>query len=61
LIFIKISSLLLNLYNYSGYAILDKVLVGIGIPLTLLWLGIGIGMVRYKENKFEKINLLDFI
>jgi hypothetical protein len=39
------------LYNYTGYEILDKVLLGIGLPLTLLWLGVGIGMVRFKQKK----------
>ena len=48
LLFVQISSLLLNLYNYTGYTVLDTVLLCVGIPLTLLWLGVGIGMVGLK-------------
>ncbi|CAF4419855.1 unnamed protein product, partial [Rotaria magnacalcarata] len=41
---LSISSLLLNLYNVTGYETVDRVLLIIGIPLTLLWLSMGIGM-----------------
>ncbi|CAF3408795.1 unnamed protein product [Rotaria sp. Silwood1] len=46
---LSISTLLLNLYNYTGYETVDRVLLIIGIPLTLLWLGMGIGMVRLEN------------
>ncbi|CAF2911854.1 unnamed protein product [Rotaria sp. Silwood2] len=46
---LSISSLLLNLYNFTGYETVDRVLLIIGIPLTLLWLGMGIGMARLEN------------
>ncbi|UJR16140.1 hypothetical protein I4U23_003051 [Adineta vaga] len=48
---LSISSLILNLYNYTGYKQLDTAFLSIGIPLTLLWLGVGIGMVRLENYK----------
>ncbi|CAF1341391.1 unnamed protein product [Rotaria magnacalcarata] len=46
---LSISSLLLNLYNVTGYETVDRVLLIIGIPLTLLWLSMGIGMARLEN------------
>jgi len=43
---LEISAFLLNLYNWNDFEALDEILLGIGIPVTFLWLGIGIGMVR---------------
>ncbi len=45
--YFKISTFILNLYNFNGYETIDRALLAIGIPLAFLWLGIGIGMVRY--------------
>jgi len=44
---LKISTFLLNLYNWNDFEAFDKIFLGVGIPLTFLWLGTGIGMVRY--------------
>jgi len=38
---------MLNLYNFNQFEVADTILLVIGIPWTLVWLGIGIGMVRY--------------
>jgi uncharacterized membrane protein YphA (DoxX/SURF4 family) len=38
---------MLNLYNFNQFEVVDTILLVIGIPWTLVWLGIGIGMVRY--------------
>ncbi|CAF0735878.1 unnamed protein product [Rotaria sordida] len=46
---LSISSLLLNLYNYTGYETVDRILLIVGIPFTLLWLGMGIGMARLEN------------
>ena len=46
----KISTFLLNLYNFNGLEPVDRVLLGIGIPLAFLWLGIGVGMVRNDRS-----------
>ncbi len=45
--YLEISLFMLNLYNFNQLEAADTVLLVIGIPWTLLWLGIGIGMVRY--------------
>ena len=47
ILFHKISSLVLNLYNYTDNNVPNVVLLVVGILLTLLWLITGIGMVRY--------------
>jgi hypothetical protein len=47
LMYFKISTFILNFYNFNGFEPIDRILLAIGIPLAFLWLGIGIGMVRY--------------
>ncbi|CAF0790800.1 unnamed protein product [Rotaria sordida] len=46
---LSISTFVLNLYNFNDLETTDKLLLGIGIPLALLWLGIGIGMIRLEN------------
>ncbi len=45
--YLKISVCFLNLYNFNQYELYDKIFLGIGIIVALLWLGFGVGMVRY--------------
>ncbi|CAF2474279.1 unnamed protein product [Rotaria sp. Silwood2] len=46
---LSISTFVLNLYNFNHFEAIDTVLLSVGIPLSLLWLGIGIGMVRLEN------------
>ncbi|CAF1017676.1 unnamed protein product [Adineta ricciae] len=46
---LSISSLLLNLYNYTGYQVADTIFLSIGIPVVFIWLGVGIGMARLES------------
>lgn len=46
---LSISSLVLNLYNSTTSDVSDKVLLGIGVPLALVWLLFGIGMARLES------------
>ncbi|CAF3934218.1 unnamed protein product [Rotaria sp. Silwood1] len=46
-----ISSVLLNLYNYTGYPTADLIFLIIGIPIALLWLFMGIAMgIKYSKD-----------
>ncbi|UJR30542.1 hypothetical protein I4U23_018072 [Adineta vaga] len=45
-----ISTFILNLYNFNGLEAIDRILLGVGIPLTFLWLSIGVGMVRLENR-----------
>ncbi|CAF3446497.1 unnamed protein product [Rotaria sp. Silwood1] len=46
---LSISTFVLNLYNFNHFEAFDTIFLSIGIPLSLLWLGIGIGMVRLEN------------
>ncbi|CAF3506490.1 unnamed protein product [Adineta steineri] len=46
---LSISTLVLNTYNYTDHNALDTVLLSMGIPIALLWLGFGIGMARLEN------------
>ncbi|CAF3802943.1 unnamed protein product [Rotaria sp. Silwood1] len=48
---VLISSVLINLYDYTGYPTADLVLLIIGIPTALLWLFLGISMTRLESLK----------
>lgn len=50
--YLQISSLVLNLYSATDSDVIDKVLLGIGIPIVFLWLCFGIAMVDF--DKFRK-------
>ncbi|CAF4003109.1 unnamed protein product [Rotaria sp. Silwood1] len=46
---LSISTFVLNLYNFNHFEAFDTIFLSIGIPLSLLWFGIGIGMVRLEN------------
>lgn len=48
----KISAFVLNLYNFNSYTAVDIILLVVGIPLALLWLGVGVGMVSFNYCHF---------
>ena len=62
-IYLKISTLVLSLYDFKHFDAVDKVLLSFGIILALLWLGVSIGMVKYMFIfiliiKLKKENLI---
>ena len=57
--YLKISTYFLNLYNFNGLEPIDRVLLIIGVPLAFLWLGVGIGMVRYIHLASSMISFFD--
>ncbi|CAF4721919.1 unnamed protein product [Rotaria sp. Silwood1] len=46
---LSMSTFVLNLYNFNHFEAFDTIFLSIGIPLSLLWFGIGIGMVRLEN------------
>ncbi len=60
-VFPKISSLVLNLYNFTDSQVVDTILLAIGVPLTFIWLVIAIGMVRCKERETNRFALLFYL
>jgi hypothetical protein len=50
--YLKISIYFLNLYNFNDLEYYDEIFLGVGIFFALLWLGTGVGMVRYISILF---------